>query len=144
MPRRRPSALRGEIPVRGHHQRWYAPIDRLSGSCAADIRRLEHARFSPESTAQAFWYWKTLAREPLRRLTQHYPEQGCSPLACDCQPGLSRDHLEEVLHALPRKSARELRTLVRSLDRTILNRAAVIRADAPDVAWWRGKFCDSY
>ncbi|MEH0420325.1 hypothetical protein [Streptomyces sp. B21-083] len=144
MPRRRPSALRGEIPVRGQYRPPYAPIDRLSGSCTADIRRLERARFSPESTTQAFRDWTTLAHGPLSRLARTHPERGSCSIYCECRPGLSRDHLEEVLHALPRKSARELRTLVRSLDRTILDRAKVLRADAPDVVWWRGKFCESY
>ncbi|MFE2042007.1 hypothetical protein ACFXAZ_13950 [Streptomyces sp. NPDC059477] len=44
-----------------------------------------------------------------------------------------------MLHALPTKSARELRALVRDLDRKILARAEVIPADSPDAAWWRGQ-----
>ncbi|MEV5530997.1 hypothetical protein [Streptomyces prunicolor] len=44
-----------------------------------------------------------------------------------------------MLHALPRKSARELRALVRALDKKILARAKVIRADSLDVPWWRGR-----
>lgn len=127
--------------MRGHHPqpRWCAPIDRLSGSCTADIRRLELSRRWPESTAEAFSHWKVLAYGPLRRLTEPFPPQACGIPGCGCQPGYFRDHLEDVLHALPRKSARELRKLVRSLDRTILDRAKVIRADCPDEPWWRGQ-----
>ncbi|MEV0468700.1 hypothetical protein [Streptomyces prunicolor] len=44
-----------------------------------------------------------------------------------------------MLHALPRKSARELRALVRALDKKILARAKVIPADSLDVPWWRGR-----
>ncbi|MDX2708150.1 hypothetical protein PV350_35690 [Streptomyces sp. PA03-6a] len=47
--------------------------------------------------------------------------------------------LEAVLHALPGKSARELRALVRALDEKILARAKVIPADSPDAPWWRGQ-----
>ncbi|MEU0738140.1 hypothetical protein [Streptomyces sp. NPDC006134] len=43
-----------------------------------------------------------------------------------------------MLHALPRKSARELRSLVWALDEKILERAQVIPADSLDVPWWRG------
>ncbi|MFE1315439.1 MULTISPECIES: hypothetical protein [unclassified Streptomyces] len=44
-----------------------------------------------------------------------------------------------MLHALPKKSARELRALVRALDEKILARAKVIPAESLDVPWWRGQ-----
>ncbi|MFH8733690.1 MULTISPECIES: hypothetical protein [unclassified Streptomyces] len=40
---------------------------------------------------------------------------------------------------MPKKSARELRRLVRELGSKILGRAEVIRAHSPDVPWWRGQ-----
>ncbi|MEU7329145.1 hypothetical protein [Streptomyces parvus] len=49
-------------------------------------------------------------------------------------------HLETVLHLLPRKSARELRALVRVLDARILMRAEVIPAAGPVEHWWLGRF----
>ncbi|MFJ3938291.1 hypothetical protein ACIPYR_15790 [Streptomyces parvus] len=49
-------------------------------------------------------------------------------------------HLETVLHLLPRKSARELRALVRVLDARILMRAKIIPAAGPDEHWWLGRF----
>ncbi|MFF1543721.1 hypothetical protein [Streptomyces sp. NPDC058291] len=63
----------------------------------------------------------------------------CGISECGCYGSGFREHLEAVLHALPRKSARELRTLVRALDRKILTRARVIQADSLDVPWWRGQ-----
>jgi len=44
-----------------------------------------------------------------------------------------------VLHALPKKSARELRVLVWSLDARILAKVKIINADAPDIRWWAGQ-----
>ncbi|GAA0287922.1 hypothetical protein ACKI1I_02180 [Streptomyces turgidiscabies] len=137
MPRRRPSALRGEVSVRRQHRQRRASIDRISGSCAADIHRLELSRHWPESTAEALSQWRVLAYGPARRFAEPFPAQSCGLPGCGCCPGYFRDHLEKVLHALPRKSARELRLLVRSLDRTILDRARILRADHPDEPWWR-------
>ncbi|MEU6227182.1 hypothetical protein [Streptomyces sp. NPDC047042] len=137
MPRRRPSALRGAPPTRGRNRQRYASIDHLSASCTADIRRLELVRRLPESTAQAFARWKTLAYGPLRRFAEPFPADACGIPGCGCCPGYYRDHLEAMLHALPRKSARELRTLIRELDRVILDRARILKADHPDAPWWR-------
>jgi hypothetical protein len=120
-------------------RRRYPSIDRLPGACAADIRRLDRARFWPEATAEAFWHWAALAHGPLRRLANPFTAARCGIPECGCDPGLFRDHLEAVLHALPRKSARELRLLVWALDAKILTRAKVIPADSPDVLWWQGQ-----
>ncbi|WP_458244670.1 hypothetical protein [Streptomyces sp. MAI_2237] len=118
-------------------RRRYPPIDRLSGSCAAALRRLERTRFWPEATEEAFWHWRALAHGPLRRLVDPLAGPGCGILECGCYDAGFRGHLETVLHALPKKSARELRALVRALDEKILTRAAVIPADSLDVPWWR-------
>jgi hypothetical protein len=139
MPRRRPSALRGAFPVRGARRRRYRAIDRLSGSCAADLRRLERTRCLPEETAEAFRRWKALAHGPLRLIADPATEQRCGIPGC-CDVGYFRDHLEAVLHALPKKSARELRVLVTALDEKILTRARTIRVDNPGVPWWRDQF----
>ncbi|MDW6061818.1 hypothetical protein SAZ11_32060 [Streptomyces sp. FXJ1.4098] len=45
-----------------------------------------------------------------------------------------------MLHALPEKSAREFRSLVRTLDNKILARARVIHVSSPDAPWWRDQF----
>lgn len=78
-----------------------------------------------------------LAYGPLRRVTQPSVTPRCGIPECGCDPGYFRDRLEAVIHALPRKSARELRVLVWSIDARILERARIIRADAPDSLWWR-------
>ncbi|MER5894839.1 hypothetical protein [Streptomyces sp. NPDC001876] len=44
-----------------------------------------------------------------------------------------------MLHALPKKSARELRVLVRALDEKILARAKAIPTDNLEVPWWLGQ-----
>lgn len=64
----------------------------------------------------------------------------CRIPECRCYGAGFREHLEAVLHALPKKSARELRVLVRALDDKILTRAKVIPADSVDGPWWRGQF----
>lgn len=136
MPRRRPSALRGEVPVRYASWRRYPCIDRLSGSCAADLRRLERSRFLPDETAEAFCHWKALAHGPLRLIADPVTANRCGVPGC-CDVAYFRDHLEAVLHALPAKSARELRALVSALDDKILTRAKAIQVDGPGVPWWR-------
>ncbi|GGW28685.1 hypothetical protein GCM10010503_00130 [Streptomyces lucensis JCM 4490] len=142
MPRRRPSALRGDRPARRARRRRYPNIDHLSGSCTADLRRLERSRFWPEATEEAFWHWRTLAHGPLGQLGQLVDQlagPGCGILECGCYGVDFRGHLETVLHALPKKSARELRVLVRALDGRILSRARVVAAHSPDVSWWRDR-----
>ncbi|MFI5884542.1 hypothetical protein [Streptomyces sp. NPDC051554] len=136
MPRRRPSALRGEVPVRHASRRRYPSIDRLSGSCTADLRRLERSRFLPAETAEAFWHWKALAHGPLRLIADPVTANRCGIPGC-CDMGYFRDHLEAVLHALPTKSARELRALVSALDDKILMRAKAIQVGGLGVPWWR-------
>jgi hypothetical protein len=64
----------------------------------------------------------------------------CGILECGCYGGCFRGHLEAVLHALPRKSARELRALVWALDKKILARAKAIPADSLNLPWWRCQF----
>jgi hypothetical protein len=116
--------------------RRYPSIDRLSGSCTADLRRLERSRFLPDETAEAFWHWKALAHGPLRLIADPVTANRCSIPGC-CDVVYFRDHLEVVLHALPTKSARELRALVSALDDKILMRAKAIQVDGPGVPWWR-------
>ncbi|TPQ18822.1 hypothetical protein [Streptomyces sporangiiformans] len=66
--------------------------------------------------------------------------QRCGIPGC-CDVGCFRDHLEAVLHALPKKSARELRALVAALDDKILRRAkSAIQVDNLGVPWWRDQF----
>ncbi|MFJ3661357.1 hypothetical protein ACIPPM_12940 [Streptomyces sp. NPDC090119] len=115
----------------------FPAIDRLSGACAAHIRRVEHRRFWLGATDKAFWDWARLAHGPLRAIADPRTSDRCGIPECGCDPSYSRDHLEEMMHVLPTKSARELRQLVRDLDSKILRRARVISAPSPDLPWWR-------
>jgi hypothetical protein len=78
-----------------------------------------------------------LAHGPLKYLADPYTSTRCGIPDCGCDPAFYRDHLEEVLHALPKKSARELRKLVWALDETVLHRAKTVCAYSPDTPWWR-------
>lgn len=151
MPRRRPAAVRAGRPARAvqdsrasraldHDRptRRQPRIDGLSATCAADIRRLEHRRFSPGRTYESFRYWAGLAHGPLVNLTRDIDT--CGIPDCGCDPAYHRDHLETVLHTLPPRSARELRALVHRLDATILRRASGIPCCSPDAPWWRDHF----
>ncbi|MEU0947844.1 hypothetical protein ABZ379_34845 [Streptomyces canus] len=102
----------------------------------ADLRRLERSRFFPAETAEAFRRWKALAHGPLRLIADPTTAQRCGLPGC-CDAGYFRDHLEAVLHALPKKSARELRALVTTLDDEILRRAKAIQVDNLAAPWWR-------
>ncbi|MFI8349323.1 hypothetical protein [Streptomyces sp. NPDC085596] len=132
MPRRRPSALRGERAGRRYRRR-FPLIDRLSGSCTAALRRLEWERCWGEDTEVAFWHWKALAHGPLRELEGAF-EEYCGVSECGCYSFGFREHLEVVLHALPKKSARELRALVWALDEKILAKAYELM---PGSSWAR-------
>jgi hypothetical protein len=103
----------------------------------ADLRRLQGTRFRLEDMVEAFLHWKRLAHGPPRRVADPFSGSRCGIPECGCDPGCFREHLEAVLHALPKKSARELRTLVRALDDRILARAEIIQVGSPDAPWWR-------
>ncbi|MFJ9148569.1 hypothetical protein ACIRP7_10905 [Streptomyces sp. NPDC102270] len=116
--------------------RRYPAIDGLSARCMADLRRLERSRSFLEDTAEAFRRWKALAHGPLRLIADPATAQRCGIPGC-CDVGYFRDHLEAVLHALPKKSGRELRAVLTPLDDEILRRAKVIQVDNLGVPWWR-------
>ena len=136
MPRRRPHALRSEIPRRTGYRPRHPAIDRLPGSCHAAITRLESAWMWPGAVFQAFRGWRSFAHGPLRDLTS-ISVAGCGTPECCPAPDADRDVLEAALHRLPPKSARELRALVGALDEKILGRAVVIPRRPSDPYWWR-------
>ncbi|MEU9114739.1 hypothetical protein AB0D04_23825 [Streptomyces sp. NPDC048483] len=137
MPRRRPSAVRGDMPLRAHSRQQFPVIDRLSGACVAHIRRLERTRLWPGAAPEAFWHWSVLAGRPLRHFA-HGRSLGCPCTQCEFgyDAPYYRTVLEVVLRHLPRKSARELRVRVWALDARIRGRVLGICADAPDALWW--------
>lgn len=90
----------------------------------AGLRRLERERGWGEDTEAAFWHWEALAHGSLRQLEYAFGGTDCcGVLTCGCYSFGFREHLEVVLHALPKKSARELRALVWALDEKVVGRA---------------------
>lgn len=130
--------VRDGIPVRLTGRHRYSVINGLSGSCTAQIVRLERTRWSPGETEAAFRAWSALAHHSRRWYVPvpYSPYAHCDVPEC-CQPAsLPRDQLEDTLRALPRRSARELRVLVRALDAKILARSPLLLAEPSDGYWW--------
>ncbi|WP_329021031.1 hypothetical protein [Streptomyces sp. NBC_00690] len=142
MPRRRPSVLRDDIPSRANDRHRYSTINGLSGGCTAQIVRLERTRSYPGETARAFRAWWELAHHSRRWfIPAEYwrtADDHCVPECCGTI-FFPRDHLDEVLRALPKRSARELSALVRQLDVKILARSPILLAEPSDAHWWRAE-----
>ncbi|GHF58099.1 hypothetical protein GCM10010218_44420 [Streptomyces mashuensis] len=120
MPRRRPEEVRAALPRRRRPHDHLAPslvIDGLSARTLAEISRLERTRtylFRGE-VSQAVRLWKDHVGLPVRVLAHHY-EQGCLYWDCCGDPLEARVLLDDVMQALSRKSARELRAELRRFD----------------------------
>ncbi|WP_340378135.1 hypothetical protein U5640_25910 [Streptomyces sp. SS7] len=138
MPRRRPSRLRADSRRFAAHHHYSRP-GRLSGPAQARIVLLERTRLHPGAIERALASWTALARTPKGRLPS--PSAGnCGVPECCPQPADERDLLELAMHALPRKSARELRALVTPLDLRILEHPEVVPHSEPPPHWWHRAF----
>ncbi|MGW1788111.1 hypothetical protein ACWCO0_25625 [Streptomyces tubercidicus] len=60
--------------------------------------------------------WRSFAYQPNRRLWE-YETGGCTEWACCGDPWQAREFLEAVMLAMSRRRSRELRSLVKALDR---------------------------
>ncbi|WP_416982659.1 hypothetical protein [Streptomyces sp. T028] len=138
MPRRRPSRLRADNRRFAAHHR-YSKIGRLSGSAQAQIVRLERTRLRPDVIEQALASWTALARTPKGRLPSPFADN-CGVPECCPQPADERELLELAIHALPRKSSRELRALVTPLDLRILEHPDAVPYSDPPPRWWHCAF----
>lgn len=134
MPRSRPSRLRAEC--RRYRQRSSGVSEpglaRGSSRLAGAISRLESDRLWPGAVAQALRRWSQLAHRPSRALSE-----GCGCPLCD--PFFTtevRAVLEVALHALPSRTARELRGLVEPLDELYLARSWPDPTVSPEEDWW--------
>ncbi|MEU4168561.1 hypothetical protein AB0F46_17010 [Streptomyces sp. NPDC026665] len=138
MPRRRPSTLRA-------HSRRFAPrrrfskIGRLSGSVRADIIWLERTRLEPGMVELALTRWAAIARAPVNQLPSPFTDR-CGVTDCCPEPADERDLLELVVRALPKKSSREFRGILRPLDLKILERPDTGSYGNPPHLWWRNAF----
>ncbi|USX49392.1 hypothetical protein [Lentzea sp. HUAS12] len=98
-PKRRPDVLKG-----------------LSGRLVADLERLERSRdhFYQGAVTSALRTWTAWQRSPA---SNHWPDGPQDhDLYPDHDPFHAREVLEAAAHALPRRTARELRERLRELD----------------------------
>ncbi|GAB4083444.1 hypothetical protein GCM10028784_00740 [Myceligenerans cantabricum] len=133
MPRRHLARQRRQSAAR---RRIYGPAHakdgRLSGSAHAAIALLESW---PGQIHGALLNWE---REARRRNPWSRNSYGCGIRECCGLPIDDRDLLELTIHRLPRRSARELRVLVRSIDERIMAKSPV-KFDHQQ-HWWHADF----
>lgn len=138
MPRRRPSGLRANSRRFAAHIR-YSKISQLSGSAQAQIIRLERTRLQPGLVKQALSRWTAIARAPSNQLPSPFSDR-CGVTDCCPEPADERDLLELAICALPKKSSRELRSIVHALDLKILERPDIGSYRNPPHRWWQSAF----
>ncbi|GAA4694080.1 hypothetical protein GCM10023198_12130 [Promicromonospora umidemergens] len=138
MPRRRPVQVRR---LAARRLRTYRPTQlllryvkdrRLSGPTHAAISLAERL---PGEVFAALQNWD---REARTRNPWSRRAYGCGARECRGSPLDDRDLLERTIHRLPRRPARELRALVRELDRRILAKFPV-QLDHYH-RWWHADF----
>ncbi|WP_241268034.1 hypothetical protein [Streptomyces chrestomyceticus] len=93
-------------------------IHGLSPAALAEVRRIERQKkyLGPGSIGSAMVRWRSFVHQPNRRLWD-YESGGCTEWACCGDPWRAREHLEAVMLSMSRRRARELRSLVETLDR---------------------------
>lgn len=138
MPRRRPSSLRADNRHFAAH-RGYSKIGRLSGPAQAQIIRLERMRLQPGLVEQALSRWAAIAQAPRDQLPSPFSDR-CGVPECCPEPADERDLLELAICALPKKSSRELRSIVQPLDLKILERPDAVPYGNPPHRWWESAF----
>lgn len=131
MPRRRPSRLRAEARERRPvHPSDRGPVGgaRLSGPARAAVLRYERAAWVPRGRMLA-----VLALWCTADAVVEQPGGFCGEWEC-CGHGHpvaeTRDRIEELLHRVPPRAARELRRLVRAAD------ARLAPTDRLTAGWW--------
>ncbi|GAB2500941.1 hypothetical protein [Nocardiopsis aegyptia] len=124
MPRRPPGRLRAEttIPRRPHDPALPQPkIKGLSWRTAEQIAWLEHRspHLSPAMTHQALLVWRHFVLTHHHRSWVPPDSPGCGVWGCCFKPRHARSILYRVAHDLGGVPGRELRTLLRRLDRLL-------------------------
>lgn len=130
MTRRRPAQVRGGLAPR--RPVAFTVVDGLDVAAQLDVRTFERARLAPGAIARALRSWRQQVRLSRRYVTDTTP-YGCP---CCCDGGHGRTELKLALHALPRRSARQLRALVEPLDDTFLARTLPDPRLPEDLPWW--------
>lgn len=113
MARRSPAQVRRDAPLRPLDQP-VPTIPGLSSRGAAAIARFEHDRLWPGAARELLDAWALFIRDPYHRLFD--PRYGCGEPMCCPDPAELRATLDAIVHALPRKDARLLRTRLAALD----------------------------
>ncbi|MDG4809961.1 hypothetical protein O7634_24685 [Micromonospora sp. WMMD1120] len=105
----------------------------MSGKVAADIVRLERRdkRLRLGDIARALRGWSRQARGPASDLLDEFG--GC-PCGCTSH---HRHVLDLALRALPRRTARELRSVVEAADDRFLSRTLANPWADPSAPWWQ-------
>lgn len=117
MPRRRPSAVRGDHPHPSHHllRSPCATLPSLSPGAVAMVARYERNRHYPGAVAYAWRRWSVWARREPRRCG----EPRCATCYRWCDPHDAHEWravLEGAVRAMPPRDAREWRRRLRELD----------------------------
>ena len=139
MPRRRPSRLRANNRRFAANHGSYSKISRLSGPAQARVIELERTRLQPGLVGQALSRWAAIAQAPKDQLPSPFSDR-CGVPDCCPEPSDERDLLELAICALPKKTARELRSIVQTLDLKILERPDGLPYGEPTHCWWREAF----
>src|SRR3954452_8113171 len=141
MPRRRPISLRQRPPLS-----WTpTPTSRiagLSGSAAAAISRLEHARLQPGDIERAYRRWQRLTSAPLDEIERAdvVGDNAAFYNGCDCgycgPVDFGRRSLERAMRMLPSRAAAELSMAVGRLDQQLEQRLSRDHASHLLSGWW--------
>ncbi|MEV6243280.1 hypothetical protein [Lentzea sp. NPDC051838] len=113
MPRKPASAVRRDIPPLPGRDDELNDVRGVSPRTRQDIRKLELARWSRGAVRSCLRTWRLEACGPPCRLQL---EGECREPWDHDDGHWEREQLEEVLHQLPARAARELRRLVERID----------------------------
>ncbi|MET9959491.1 hypothetical protein ABZ128_10485 [Streptomyces sp. NPDC006326] len=118
MPRRRPGELRAGYPRQRRTQGAQPSIDGMSAHAVRDVVRLEDTRnyLEPGDVILALDRWQQFVRSSEGRQWDECEWDDVHWYCCG-NPLEGRVLLDKVMHALPPRSARELRALVSRYDR---------------------------
>ncbi len=134
MPRRRPAAIRAELPL---HPRSPGPLwpslSILPLSIYRQVRAIEKKKLDKDAVERALGAWKQHAR--------------CAPYASPefmmlevghtwADPPYTRDVIEEAVRALPPRAAGVLAAAVRPIDRMAFARTLPDPFADPGGPWW--------
>ncbi|WP_406840663.1 hypothetical protein ACICHK_38885 [Streptomyces sp. AHU1] len=101
--------------------------------------RMERTRLQPGLIERALSRWTAIAKAPKDQLPSPFGDR-CGVPECCPEPADERDLPELAIRALPKKSSRELRSIVQPLDLKILERPDAVPYGDPPHRWWRSAF----